>query len=401
MTDSIKTTLCLRKLSPRVRMDIDARLCNVVTPWGALLERYTKPSHQRSAMSGTKTKWIVRCAADVNDPGLGDVPESIESQLHLPNALTGHNLEHGTSVFAAGVAALELQRIWMAGFGLPREELDLLTPDDITLRGVTITFHHLMADHETAKDLVDAVLATGTALGICEYYGSSNLTVYLNCGTFKLVFYIKTDLSHCAFPSDAPVERLIGSAGSIVRIEAVLGERFLKKYHRTALRSWENAYEKGLYERIYNLTVRKLLRLDDGLRHKEPRAEVYERLTPTEERLLRGYIAGHDPRKFKNVVESRSPGKRFSELRKSILAKANTDIDIPWDKHVQLRCFELEVPLRYPGDHHPDGEHAPWCFCEENWPALLQKLRDKYEETLTGVAKRKAATHPPGHVVAL
>jgi len=391
MTDSIKTTLCLRKLSPRVRMDIDARLCNVVTPWGELLERYTKPSHQRSAMSGTKTKWVVRCAADINEPDLGQVPDCIESLLHLPNALTGHNLEHGTSVFAAGVAALELQRIWMAGLGLPREELDLLTPDDITLRGVTITFHHLMADHEAAMALVEAIFATGKALGICEFQGSSNLTVYLKSGTFTVKFYIKTDLSHCIFPSNAPVESLIHRAGTIVRVEVMLGERFLKKYHLTALRSWKTAYEKGLYERIYNLTVRKLLRLDDGLRHKEPRAEVYDRLTPTEADLLNGYIAGRDPRKFKSVVESSSPGNRIYELRKAILAKANTDIDIPWDKHVQLRCFELDDLLRYPPDHNPDAEHAPWCFCKDNWPELRQKLRDKYEETLTQAALRKAA----------
>lgn len=391
MTDSIKTTLSLRKLSPRVRMDIDAKMCNVVTPWGELLERYTKPSHQRSALSGTKTKWVVRCAADLSDTTLGEVPFQIDSLLHLPNALTGHNLEHGTSVYAAGVAALELQRIWMAGCGLPRDELDRLTPADVTLRGTTVTFSHLMEDPQTAVSLVEAVLATGTALGICEYYGSSNLTVYLRSREFTVVFYIKTDLSHCIIPSNAPAASLIERASRIVRIEAVLGERFLKRYKLTALPRWRNAYEEGLYERVYNLTVRKVLRLDDQLRHKEPRAEVYDRLTPTEARLLRGYIAGHDPRKFKSVVESSSPGNRLYELRKAILAKANTDIDIPWKNHVQLRCFELDDLLRYPGDHSPTEGHAAWCFCKDNWPALLQALRDKYEQTLDAVAMRKAA----------
>jgi hypothetical protein len=102
--------------------------------------------------------------------------------------------------------------------------------------------------------------------------------------------------------------------------------------------------------------------------------------------LLRGYIAGRDPRKFKSVVESNSPGNRFYELRKVILAKANIDIDITWKNHVQLRCFELDDQLRYPDDHNPTDGRAAWCFCKENWPTLKQALHEKYEQALDAAA---------------
>ena len=139
MTDSIKTTLKLTKIAPLVRMDIDAKLSTTTNLWGEVEERYTKPSHQKSALTETKTKWIVRVAIDPNHPELGLVPTHIDAEVHVPNSTVGHNLEHGTSVWAAGNAALEQQRIWMARSGLPQVALDLLKPEDVSLQAVTIT----------------------------------------------------------------------------------------------------------------------------------------------------------------------------------------------------------------------------------------------------------------------
>lgn len=391
MTDSIKTSLSLTKLSPSVRKDIDARMCTVCNLWGELKGRYTKPSQQQSAMTQTKTKWVVRCTPLADYRELGDVPHQIDADLNIPNSITGHNLEHGTSVFAAGVAALETLRIWMAQSGLPRAELDLLTTADVSLRGTTITYLRRCATREEADALVDAIRIIGKVLKLGKSEDSTNVTVEINGRDYVIKIYIKTDLSHCKFAEGAPIAGLVDRTSCIVRIEVKLGLRFLRdrypKWNLVALDSWRNAYEQGVYEQIFNDTVRKSLRLDEGLRHKEPREEVYARLTPTEARLLRGYIAGRDPRKFSSVVESSSPLKRLSDLRLRILEVAKTDIDIPWSEHVKLRCFELADQLHYPDDYHPAADHAPWCFCKANWSKLYAALRSKYEAALAAASR--------------
>lgn len=396
MTDSIKTTLTLTKIAPLVRMDIDAKVCNVTSPWGEVEERYTKPSHQQSALTETKMKWIVRCAPDPNHPDLGNVPTHIDAELHIPNSTVGHNLEHGTSVWAAGLAALEQQRIWMARSGLPRAALDLLTAEDVSLRGVTITYIIRCATREEAEKLVEAINVTRKVLnanGKAE--DSINLTVKLPYGTFTITAYIKTLLKHCKFPEDAPVDDLVAQTSRLVRIEVTVGLPFLKKRGLVALESWRHAYANGVYESIFNDTVRKKLRLGkDLLRHKEPREEVFKKLTTTEAQLLRGYLDHHDPRKFKSVVDSVSPIKRFSELRLGILKAAKIDIDIPWAEHVKLRCFELDDVLQYPGDYHPSAAHIPWCFCKANWRKLMADFRTRYEAELVAAIKRHQLRYP-------
>lgn len=390
MTDSIKTSLSLSKLSPLVRKDIYAKLCTVCTPWGEVTERYSKPSFQQSAMTETKTQWVVWCESD---PDLGPVPSQIDADLNIPNATVGHNLVHGCSVYAAGKAALGLQRIWMAASGLPGHELDLLTTADVSLRGVTLTYLHLCASKVEAENLVESIYQTARVLhpNQCELRSSTNDTVIIRRGTYTIKVYIKTNLKHCAFPEGAPVAELVEQALRTVRIEVVVGLRFLKSLDRVELDQWRDAYARGVYEQIYNATVRKTLRLDDGLRHRAPREEVYDRLTPTEAQLLRGYIDGRDPRKFGSVVESRSPAKRYSALHRQILKKAKVDISIPWADHVKLRCFELADPLHYPGDCHPEGAAAPWCFCQGNWRKAQDGLGEKYEAALVSAHERACA----------
>ena len=393
MTDSIKTTLKLTKIAPLVRMDIDAKVCSVTNPWGEITARYTKPSHQKSALTETKTKWIVRCAEDPNHPDLGLVPTHIDAEVHVPNSTVGHNLEHGTSVWAAGNAALEQQRIWMARSGLPQVALDLLKPEDVSLQGVTITYIIRCDSREAAEKLVEAINATRKVLsanGKAE--DSINLTVKLPFRTFTIKAYIKTLLKHCKFPEGAPVADLVAETSCLVRIEVTLGLPFLKKRGLVELESWRHAYANGVYETIFNETVREGLRLGQ-LRHKAPRDEVINRLTPTEGMLLLGYLDHLDPRDFCRV-NSVSPTKRFSELRLAILRGAKIDIDIPWKEHVKLRCFELDPLLKYPGDYHPSAAHTPWCFCKANWRKLMADFRSRYEAELAAFIKRQELWYP-------
>jgi len=394
MTDTVKTLLSLKKLPELVRMDVPAQLCNVSNPWGELQERYVKPSKQKSSMVDTYTKWIVRCV-----PGTGDlegliVPAAMEASISIPNAVVGQNILHGTSVFAAGIAAFYLQRNWLAKAGLPREQLDLLDASDVSLTGATVAFILRCPDRDKSEDMVMAIKDTAKVLygADCLSYHSGNETVVIPARDFSVHTYVKSDFSHCVWSPGSPENEIKADAQYLVRIEAKLGEPFLKKLGLTTLESWRDAYARGVYKDIFNATVRKSLRLTgQQLRHRSPRAEVFGLLTPTQSEVLRGYLADPpvDPRNSDTVVNSANPSKRFSELRKPILKHARIDINIPWEDHVKLRCFELEETLVYPGDFHPDEDHTTWSFCESNWDALRDKLNRAYEDALMAAARTK------------
>lgn len=395
MTDSIKTVLSLAKIPELVRMDVPAKICNVCTPHGEATERYTKPSRQPSALVDTDTKWLVRCAAGTADMEGSLVPATIDANLNIPNAVTGQNVVHGTSVFAAGVAALYLQKIWLAEAGLSREYLDLVGTDDVNLNGATVTYTFPFADQAPAENLVEAIMVTAKALhgNACLSWHSGNHTVRILGRDFSVTVYIKSDFSHCEWVDGVPVESIQAEAKFLVRIEAKLGLPFLQKRGLTSLESWRDAYARDVYENVFNDTVRKSLRLTgERLRHKAPRPEVFSLLTSTEAEVLRGYLAEPpiDPRGSKTVVESASPTKRYYEVRKPILKQARIDIGIPWTEHVKLCCFELEKTLVYPGDFHPAADHAAWSFCESNWGTLLERLKKAYEDALTAAEAIKA-----------
>ena len=47
--------------------------------------------------------------------------------------------------------------------------------------------------------------------------------------------------------------------------------------------------------------------------------------------------------------------------------------------------------LRYPGDYRLSATDAPWCFCEENWPSTMEKIRRKYHEVVASDLTRRTA----------
>ena len=387
MTDSIKISLDLSKMSPEVRKCVPAHICEDIDTGTGVVEDYNRPSFQKSALSGTKMKWNVRCDRDKDSRRLDDLPIRIDAELNIPNAVVGQNIEHGTSVFAAGVAALELLRIWMAQEGLPREQLDLLSVEDVTLNGVTITYLLPFSSDQEAQRMLDAIAVTWKIVNPkAEIWDSTNKTVTLPARDYLVKAYIKSLFDRCAFKAGAPVTGLKDKAAIIGRIETILPRRFLESENLLRLEQWRMAYEEGLYAKLFNRTVRKSLLLHKTkLRHKEPREEVIARLTETEAKLLRWYLDGNSVEEFPSVANSRSSQKRRLALRRDLLKATDIDIDIPWKDHVRLRCFELYDKLVYPGDYDPSSEHAPWCFCRSNWADLLAELRRVYEETVARV----------------
>ena len=388
MTNTIKTVLSLKEMPQRLRVSIPLLIPAESRPLIKPSNQSINANSQSSTLTCPGTNLLVRGEPGECELSGLSIPSMIEAVFNIPQAVTGQDVIHGTSVFAAGLAALYLQRNWLANAGVPREQLDSLTTSDVDLSEVSITFILSFPYAEGASALIDAMISTGQAL-----YGKRCIpvrsgidkSVILPGRDFTVTASIKSDFDNCYWSDSATMNSICQASPSLVRIDAKLEEPFLKKYFLTSLDRWRSAYEKGKYEKIFNATVRKTLRLTDViLRHEAPPERAFHRLTSVEAEVLRGYLArpALDPRKSQAVIGSRSPEKRFYELRRSILKHAHVDIEIPWKEHVKIRCMELDRRLVYPGDFHPAQEHAPWTFCESNWAYLQDKLNDAYEVAL-------------------
>jgi hypothetical protein len=272
----------------------------------------------------------------------------------------------------------------MAESGVPGEELDKLTLGDIRLAGVTLSYPQECTSLADACNLVEAVRDIGRALygEKCTVLSSSNDTVYIDRGDYELTIYNKTDLSRCAFKEGTPISALRALSPTIVRVEVKLGARFLQKRGLTSTESWRQAYAEGRYEQLFNELVRGTLRLDVHLRCKIPRPEVFARLTALEAHILRGYLDGRDPRAAKAVLTSARPSNRFYELRRSLMDKAQVDIDIPWALHKKLRSAELTGRLVYRGDFDSAPKNIGWAFTRSSWDTLRGTMYELYGQAL-------------------
>jgi hypothetical protein len=326
-------------------------------------------------------------------PG-GPLASSLTVGLKLPGAIMKDHFAYGTSVFATGQAGLELARIELARAGLPKIELDCLRTEHVSLQNVAIPYMlDFASDAETTLHM-KGMVRYARLLGLDTRYSR------VPDSEFKPVeFRERRDATesgaHAAEGGQAQVSEevvLIVESNRFakqVRINVCLDAAYLQRQGWDKLESWRSAQAENRYETIFNMTVRHLFRCDgkqEGL--KNPSQDVYDMLSsPREEKLLREYVAGRDPMSFGDFpfvlrAESSNAAKKTAvkKYRASILAETGIDINIPWLKFRHIQPIPLLQKLRYPGDFHPETASMPECFCEENWPQLLGKLRQAYSD---------------------
>ena len=383
MTDSVKLCLDVRDMPEEARREVEVHHARTQDKRDDYVgERYPKPITVTSPLSGTGMELITYW------DGSGDqfLQSQIVSALNLPNALTGQNGEHGTSIFAAGVAGLYLLKYWMACDGVPGFALDMLTTHHVSLHGATVTY---LITCETEEQTRTNVLHMKAALRILGYkltsIDSTNETFCLKRNGYTLKVYHKTEFSHCVFANEEVAETIKARARCIIRIEVEMQGHYLRHRGWDALESWRKAYAEGRYELIFRELVRSLFHLETVrkgvirpgviLRHKAPRKEVIERLTDTERTIVLDYLAGTPVDDLPAIRNAKAPGSAKNKWKTAILNKLRIDITIPWADHQALKHAELNRLVRYPGDYHPDGITVEYCVCKENWPKLLECLK--------------------------
>lgn len=391
MTDSLKECLDLRPMPEEARREVQVYHAQTKDKANRNVgDRYAKAISTNSPLTGTgmqiKTYWD------------GAEPDQLQSQvvasLNIPNAIYGHNCEHGTSVFAAGVAGLQLLKLWMVRDGVPGKALDLLTTDHISLHGATVTFLLQAKSELDARAAVLKLKDAARILGLNPTGNdSTNESLYVERGGYGLLVYHKTDFSHCVFPDEEAGETAKARARRLVRIEVNLRGQLLRERGWDYLESWRDAYAQGRYEAIFNEMVRGLFKLDLILRHKAPRKEVMHKLTPTESAIVLGYLEGTPVDELPSICDGKTDlarQKLKSKWKKILRKSLRIDITIPWADHQALRHADVDRLLRYPGDYQPGPDTASYSFCAESWPSRLASMKSALKtEMLRQQARRK------------
>ena len=195
--------------------------------------------------------------------------------------------------------------------------------------------------------------------------------------------YYKTDFSHCAIADPELRDRLQNQARRIVRIEVYIQGHVLRRKGWSTLESWRHAYAEGRYAAIFEEMVRGVFKLNVKLRHKAPRREVMDQMTPAGRAILDAYFGGTTADALPSIKEGKTADARSkmkSKWRKLILRKAQIDIAIPWVLHQKLHWLGLNRALQYPGDYEPDTSDASSCFCKASWTAWLEHLKKLFHE---------------------
>ena len=220
MTDSVIPCLDLRSMPEEARREVEVYHNRTQNKrWEYVCERYPKSITITSPMSGTgmelKTYW----------DGSGEQFLQSHSVVHLnfPNAVAAQNCEHGTSVFAAGVAGMYLLKYQMACDGVPGHALDMLSTHHVSLHGATVTY---LITCKTEEETRANVLQMKAALRILGHKptgnDSTNETFYVHRNGYVVAVYHKTDFSHCIFASEEVAEMLKARARCIIRIEVYM-----------------------------------------------------------------------------------------------------------------------------------------------------------------------------------
>ncbi|MBK7646694.1 MAG: hypothetical protein IPJ12_05920 [Betaproteobacteria bacterium] len=316
-------------------------------------------------------------ASDLSDdarcklPAQGQQPAplaAIAMRMDVTTDLGCHPFECGTSVYAAGRAALALAQTQLAEAGIAQSELEQLRTANVSVMQAVVPFIFQFEKISEAKLFAKALDQRARLLGLeIRHDKASNSVVY------------REQVADASASEGLAVRVMPWPLQKLIRIDAVLGSSYLEGQCLTSLERWRNAYLENRYERIFKERVRRLFRLEGNVAFMPPGKHVYDQLSPLAAELLKTCVDGKDPLTFHRFCAT--SGMRDTEkkrtlkmLSEQILAASGIKISYQW-KNAFLPPTLLTSKLVYPGDFHPDQENLSTYFCQQNWPVLLERLR--------------------------
>jgi II/X family phage/plasmid replication protein len=391
MTDSIKSILDLSRL-PKAQLEhipvertvrLKPKAPGPLIPFAAWM---TIPSPL--TRNGMRVKVIT-------DEEL--TPKALVADFNIPNATVGQNAELGHSCYAANTIALDILKIFLAQYRVPRDSLDLLSVEDMQIGRVTITYLIPVPEGRHAQAIINAIghrfqqffptakAKTGTrARAKDTRYGGSivgskdSLTAYLHQRGWEIRTYSSPPNTIEGDLNDSVHQERVAFARNMVRIELTLTAEELRKYGLQPAAAWRTAHAEGVYQRLFDDYVRnRALRLHERLRTDRPKHTDIMKLSENIRHIVQGYLGGKALAECKLL---KRPSKLASQKAKSAAIRAvlkflRIDMNIPWVEHAKLGNTWMENVIVYAGDHHPPVERVPTSFCQANLPSIQEQLK--------------------------
>lgn len=324
-------------------------------------------------------------------------PKALVADFNIPNATVGQNAELGHSCYAASTIALDILKIFLAQYRVPRDSLDLLSIDDIHIGRVTITYLIPAPEGRHAQAIIDAIghrfqqffptirAKTGTRANAkhTRYGGSivgskGSLTAYLHQRGWEIGTYSSPADTIEGDINDPVHQERVAFARNVVRIELTLTAEELRKHGLQQASGWRTAHAENVYQRLFDDYVRnRALRLHERLRTDRPKRTDIMKLSENNRHIVQGYLDG---KALADCNLLKRPSKVAAQKAKSaairaILKLLRIDMNIPWSEHTKLGNTWMEKVIVYAGDHHPPSERVPTSFCRANLPAIQEQLQ--------------------------
>lgn len=295
------------------------------------------------------------------------LPAAITMNLDVPSDLGCNPFECGTSVFASGHAALALAQAQLAEAGIAHAEIGQLRTAHVSVVQAVIPFIFQFAKIGEAKLFAKALDQRARLLGLeISHDKASNSVVY------------RERVADASATEGLAIRVRPWPMQKLTRIDAGLSSSYLESQCLTPLERWRNAYLENRYERIFNERVRRLFRLEGNGAFMPPGEDVYDQLPPLATELLKACVDGKDPLTFPRLgagVRDSVKKRTLKMLSEQILAVSGINISFQW-KNAFLPPTPLTSKLVYPGDFYPGNKDISSYFCKQNWPVLLERLRN-------------------------
>lgn len=312
--------------------------------------------------------------------------------INIPACTVGNNLLLVNGAPMACRLAFLLFRHWLLTNGCSRHGIYSMQFDKVRLHSVTPTYLFLcddLADSHAARrefaDHSEAVLnnrdsENDSSRNPAFSIGSSDkATSYIKNRDHLISAYVKdgsVTKAFTSFPSLSVEQAVRTKAKKYLRVEVAFGGAWLRKHRMDRPECWQLSPSKNPYKVGVDL-IRKVLKLDVGLRSRAPKEEAIAQLVEPDQSILRWHLAGKKARFHPHILAQGDTHKQnvyFSAVKARLISKCKVDISIPWKVQSQRMSSRLPDLLRLNGQYEPPADIADDIYSPASVPAPINKL---------------------------
>ena len=347
--------------------------------------------------------------------------------VNVPACLIGNNAILTNDVPSAVEAAYRLLKHHLVNERIDVNLLAKISLERAIITSVTPTFLFRLSSEDKARSMNDKFYRRAHALLKMPTGAKSKAPVRIfasgKCKTiyvtpsredYEITAYVKSgpnSNSFNSFPSSELQDQVYQESGKLLRVEIKLNKRWLKSNKLDTFKAWQGVKEFTVekqndpallnpYQRIYQL-IRDVLRLNDNLRLRAPRAQDLKGLPESQQSIVRAHINGQD---YKSHPALKDKHRVHDwRLKKKILETLRIDLSIPWAVQRDDLSQELVDVLSWDNRRKVPRPLADVCLSRQSTEKKLAELDALLESRIkqSGLTRleliKKLAGPPAGH----